>query len=98
LDSIFTISEFYISFLIFPSRANMGLFVAGSLLALLAYTSATPIVQQKSRSGSIDLPKSYAALGDSFAAGVGSGFFLNNSRDASDSMLTILSTCFNHKC
>ena len=76
----------------------MGLLLAGSLLALLTYTSATPIVQQNSRSGSIDLPKSYAALGDSFAAGVGSGFFLNNSRDTSDSMLIILSTCFNHTC
>jgi hypothetical protein len=76
----------------------MGLLVAGSLLALLAYTSATPIVQQKSRSGFINLPKSYAALGDSFAAGLGSGFFLNNSRDASDGMLTILSNSFNLKC
>jgi hypothetical protein len=76
----------------------MGLLLFGSLFALLTYTSATPIVQQTSRSHFIDLPKSYAAVGDSFAAGLGSGYFLNNSRDASDSMLTILSTCFNLKC
>jgi hypothetical protein len=98
LHSIFTISEFYISFMTFPSPASMGLLQAGSLFALLTFASATPIVQQTSRSGFIDLPKSYAALGDSFAAGLGSGFFLNHSADASDSMLITPSTCFNPKC
>lgn len=55
------------------------------LLSLLTYVSATLIHTNTALQPSVfNLPKSYAALGDSFSAGLGSGFFLNKSADGSD--------------
>lgn len=72
----------HILFFGFHSSLRMGLIQVGSLFVFLTCAIATPIA---SRSGSIHLPKNYAALGDSFAAGLGSGHFLNSSADGSDS-------------
>ncbi|KAF2713465.1 hypothetical protein K504DRAFT_461995 [Pleomassaria siparia CBS 279.74] len=47
------------------------------LLSLFTLVSANPVRQHH-------LPRNYAALGDSFSAGVGSGQFLNKSRDGLD--------------
>lgn len=63
-------------------------FKVASAFALLAYSSATPVVQRSSHhQAHFELPKTFAALGDSYAAGLGSGFFTNNSRDGLDSKL-----------
>jgi lysophospholipase L1-like esterase len=50
---------------------------ASLLLAVFTLTAANPVRQHH-------LPRNYAAIGDSFSAGLGSGAFLNNSRDGRD--------------
>lgn len=47
---------------------------------------ATPLIERDTHP-KYTIPTSYAALGDSYASGLGSGFFTNNSRDGLDGML-----------
>ncbi|KAK5998054.1 Lipase 1-like protein [Cladobotryum mycophilum] len=57
------------------------------VLAVLGCASAVSIPVTRSHPPpppQFNLPKSYAALGDSFASGIGSGLFLNNSADKAD--------------
>ncbi len=50
-----------------------------AFLALLNFAAATPVpAENKIEACTFNLPSSYAALGDSFAAGLGSGFPVDN--------------------
>ena len=79
----------------------MGGFIqTASALALLSLASAKPILQEREdhpvAAVGFNLPKSYAALGDSFSSGLGSGQFLSNSRDRLDSMPLLSSQHSSH--
>ncbi|KAH9222202.1 SGNH hydrolase-type esterase domain-containing protein [Leptodontidium sp. 2 PMI_412] len=56
-----------------------SLLQVSALLALFSFVTATPIpAGNKSEACAFNLPASYAALGDSFAAGLGSGFLVDD--------------------
>jgi hypothetical protein len=55
------------------------------LLTLLACASANPVEKRQATTATaLHLPTSFAALGDSYSAGIGSGKFLTSSADGSD--------------
>lgn len=62
----------------------MGVLLGPALLALVACVSATPVERRQTAMQNFHLPTSFAALGDSFSAGIGSGKFLTSSADGSD--------------
>lgn len=53
------------------------------ILCYAAYVHSNPLIEHDGHI-KFTVPKSYAALGDSYASGLGSGFFTNNSRDGLD--------------
>jgi hypothetical protein len=53
-------------------------------LVLIAHCVFASPLSERGEQVQFSLPKSYAALGDSYASGLGSGFFTNNSRDGVD--------------
>ncbi|KAH7369710.1 SGNH hydrolase-type esterase domain-containing protein [Rhexocercosporidium sp. MPI-PUGE-AT-0058] len=56
-----------------------SLLQVSALLALFGFVTSTPIrAENKSEACVFSLPSSYAALGDSFAAGLGSGFSVDD--------------------
>jgi lysophospholipase L1-like esterase len=55
----------------------VGILPASLLLTISAVASANPVRPHH-------LPRNYAAIGDSFSAGLGSGAFIKNSRDGRD--------------
>ena len=57
----------------------MSVLQLSALLTLLNFVVATPFpAHNKSEACTFNLPTSYAALGDSFAAGLGSGFAIDD--------------------